>query len=422
VFDSIADEVGNPGRAKDDPGDDEAAADVAEVIRNESQRIVANGLRNASDPDRTAIIGSASFRALLTAATTQGIGFAGMECIDLALKQTFGNITDSTAILSGAALSVLVQVLARSTGEDQPNLRRCGAWAIKNCCRGRPPPPLDLLTVTVPVLVEITKDSDTDTVADALWALAYISQCSGEYISIILDNGALPTVLQHLQSSSWNVTHPSFRCLSNILHGDAHQTAFAIEHGALAALCAELRTASHNSDILRVLGNIAGDGARQVNKLLQAGVFDFIADDVGINGSGSLLWQPEAITAEAKDIRDAGERIVANALRNASDADRTAIIRSASFRALLTAALTQHIGFAGMESINFVLNRRADIDVDELAAIVAAIVAALRHIECPTRQQIERINGWLRRFKAKPLRDVTSIQQPQRKQPPPPQR
>jgi hypothetical protein len=182
VFEFIAHDVGNRGTDEDDSGNNEAGADDAEVICYESQRIVANGLRNANDADRTAIIGSASFRALLTAATMQRIGFAGMEGIDLVLKQTFGNLSGSTSILPGAELSVLVQVLARSTGEDQPNLRRCGAWAIKNCCRRRPPPPLDLVAVTVPVLLEITKDSDANTAADALWALAYISQCSGEYM------------------------------------------------------------------------------------------------------------------------------------------------------------------------------------------------------------------------------------------------
>jgi hypothetical protein len=125
------------------------------------------------------------------------------------------------------------------------------------------------------------------------------------------------------------------------------------------------------------------------------------------------------IAAKAEDIRDESQRVVANALRNASDADRTAIIASASFRALLTAASMQRVGFAGMEGIDFVLNRRADIDADELAAIVAA----LRDIKWEEAQQhVERINGWLRRFKAEPLTDVTPIQQPQRKQPPPARR
>jgi hypothetical protein len=424
VFNFIARDIGNHG-ADEDSGHDEAAADAAAVIRCESQRIVANGLRNASDADRTAIIASASFRALLDAASSQSVGFAGMECIDLVLKQTFGNVTDSTAILSGAALSVLVQVLAQSTGENQPNLRRCGAWAIKNCCRGNPPPPVSLVAVTVPALVKITKDLDAKTATDALWALAYISQSSGEYIAIILDNDALPTIMQHLQSSSWNVTYPALRCLSNILHGDAHQTAFAIEHGAITTLCTFLRRKrcpnwylEQKQDILRILGTIAGDGAQQVNRLLQAGVFDFTARHIGNNRSGMPLWPPSAVGDDAKDIRDESQRVVANALRNASDADRIAIIGSASFRALLTAATTQRIGFAGMEGIDFVLNRRANMDADERAAIVAA----LRDIKCPTRQQVERINSWLRCLKAEPLQDVTSIQQSRRKQPPPPRR
>jgi hypothetical protein len=422
VFDFIADEVGNRGAHEDDFSGDEAAADNAAVIRYESQRIVANGLRNASQADRTAIIGSASFQALLNAASSQSVGFAGIECIDLVLKQMFGNITDSTAILPVSELSVLVQVLARSTGEEPRNLRRCGAWAIKNCCRGRPLPPLDLVAATVPVLVEITKDSDAKTVGDALWALAYISQCSSEYISVLLDNGALPTIMQHLQSSSWNVAYPALRCLSNILHGDAHQTAFAIEHGAITTLCAVLRTASlspewhreRKHDILRILGNIAGEGAQQVNKLLQAGVFDFTACHVGNNDRGN----PWAIAGDAADIRLESQRVVANALWNASQADRTAIIGSASFRALLNAASSQSVGFAGMEGIDFVLNRKADIDADELVAIVAA----LRDIKCPSGMQVERIDSWLRRFEAKSLQDATPIQQPRRKQPPPPQR
>jgi hypothetical protein len=233
------------------------------------------------------------------------------------------------------------------------------------------------------------------------------------------DNGALPTVMQHLQSTSWTVRYPALRCLSSILHGDVHQTAFAIEHGVITTLlCAMLRTASDSSDILRILGDIAGGGAEQVNRLLQAGVFNFIAHDVGNNGSDIRKQNLWGLPAEAEGIRDEGERIVANGLRNASDADRTAIIASASFRALLTAATMQRIGFAGMEGIDFVLNRRVHVDADELAVIVSA----LRRIEDPTGQQLERINGWLRRFKAEPLTDVTHIQQPRRKQPPPPQR
>jgi hypothetical protein len=124
VFDFIAHDVGNCGADEDAAGD-------AEIIRHESQRIVVNGLRNASDEDRIAIIGSASFRALLTAASSQQVGFAGLEGIDLVLKQTFGNTAESTTLLPGARLSLLVEILARSNGERS---RLCAA---ASCGRSR---------------------------------------------------------------------------------------------------------------------------------------------------------------------------------------------------------------------------------------------------------------------------------------------
>jgi hypothetical protein len=76
----------------------------------------------------------------------------------------------------------------------------------------------------------------------------------------------------------------------------------------------------------------------------------------------------------------------------------------------------QRVGFAGVEGIDFVLNRTADVDADELAVILRA----LRDIKCEEIQQhLERINGLLRCFKAEPLQDVTPILQQQRPQPRP---
>jgi hypothetical protein len=420
VFDFIEHDVGNCGA-------DEDVASDAEIIRHESQRIVVNALRNASDEDRIAIIGSASFRALLAAASSQKISFAGLEGIDLALKQAFGKTAESTALLPGARLSLLVEVLARSNGDEKPTLRRCVVWAIKNCCRAQPPPPLSLIAAAIPVLVAVTQDPDTEMVADALWALAYVSDHGGEYISAVIDNGALPAIMQQLQNRSNCAPNPALCCLCKILRGDSRQAALAIEHGAVTTLCTVVQQAWFRSewyseekhDILQTFGNIAGNGAQHVNALLQAGVFDFITRDVGENYANIVGEYDGKIAAEAQDTRGEGQRIVANGLRNASDADRTAIIRSASFRALLTAASMQRVSFAGMEGIDFVLNCRANVDADELVAIVDA----LRDIKWEEAQQhVERINGWLRRFKAEPLQAVTAIQQPRRKQPPPARR
>jgi hypothetical protein len=124
-----------------------------------------------------------------------------------------------------------------------------------------------------------------------MWALAYVSQCGVEYISVVIENGALSAIMQHLQSPSSDVARPALRCLSNVLRGDNHQVAQAVEHGAITALCV-LREHSQDpwwhwermKDILQALADIAGGDAQQVNALLQAGVFDFIADEVGNRG------------------------------------------------------------------------------------------------------------------------------------------
>jgi hypothetical protein len=56
---------------------------------------------------------------------------------------------------------------------------------------------------------------------------------------------------------------PALRCLGNILSGDDHQTALAIEHGAITVLCAMLRAQVPNprsetqKEILWTLSSIA---------------------------------------------------------------------------------------------------------------------------------------------------------------------
>jgi hypothetical protein len=341
--------------------------------------------------------------------------FVTLLCSDvdvgLLAMLAFNNCTSllSGAVLSGA-LNNLVQVLTRSKDDERSNRRFRVGWAIECCLRARLPPPLSLVATAIPVLVEMVNDECEKLAIHALRVLANISDCGGEYISVMLDNGVVPAITKHLQSPSSGNAGPALRCLCNILQADARQTALTAEHGAITALHVlravpqdPSRSLERKQDILQAFGNIAGGGAQQVNALLQAGVFDLIADDV---------------KGDEGDIRDKSQRTVATALRRAFTKDRIAIIGSASFRALLTAAEMQRVGFAGMEGIDFVLNRTADVDADTDELTV--IVHTLRDIRCVEVQQyLERINGLWRCFKAEPLQDVTSILQQQRPQPRP---
>jgi hypothetical protein len=243
-------------------------------------------------------------------------------------------------------------------------------WLVANLCRGKPAPPLTAVACVLPHLAAVIQYPDAEVVANALWCLSFISEGTSDRISAVLAHGVLPAIMHNLSSGAGSpVVLPALRCLGNIVSGDEHQTTLAIDHGAITVLCALLTAqvpnpqAATKKEILWALSNIAAASAQQINALLQAGVFDLIADSIAVDD---------------QSIRKEGQWTVSNALQSASPADRTAIIGSASFRALLNAASTHRIDLGGVEGIESALVHGFDAvaaiaSPDELSAIVAAL-------------------------------------------------
>jgi importin subunit alpha-1 len=273
--------------------------------------------------------------------------------------------------LERGVLTELTHIPERlSDGGMSVTLHRSMTWTISNLCRGEPAPPLSAVASALPYLTTMIQYPDNQVVADALWSLSYISYGTSDRISAVLAHGTLPTIMRHLLGGAGQaIESPALRCLGNILTGDDHQTALAIEHGAITVLCAMLRAQVPNprsetqKEILWTLSSIAGGNEQQINALLQAGVFAIISDYIAMDD---------------QNIRKEGQRTVANALQYASPADVPAIIGSASFRALLDAASSHRICPAGVEGITTALEREFDAvaaiaSLDELSAIVASL-------------------------------------------------
>jgi hypothetical protein len=91
-----------------------------ECIRIQSHKIIAIALRNASVEDRVAIIGSASFRALLVAASMQRASIAGMKGIEFVLNRGVdidaSELAAIVAALHGINWPVAQQHLERING------------------------------------------------------------------------------------------------------------------------------------------------------------------------------------------------------------------------------------------------------------------------------------------------------------------
>eukprot|EP01044_Picomonas_judraskeda_P032156 COSAG03_NODE_12312_length_552_cov_1.470046_1_plen_159_part_10 len=93
-----------------------------------------------------------------------------------------GNIAgDSTAlrdsVLEAGALVSLVGILDQLAlkAKQKISLLRNAVWTISNCCRGKPQPPLELVRPALPGLAKVIWEADAEVVADACWALSYLS-------------------------------------------------------------------------------------------------------------------------------------------------------------------------------------------------------------------------------------------------------
>uniref|UniRef100_A0A8V0Z387 Importin subunit alpha n=1 Tax=Gallus gallus TaxID=9031 RepID=A0A8V0Z387_CHICK len=127
-----------------------------------------------------------------------------------------GNIAGDSSVcrdyvLNCAILPPLLMLLTKST---RLTMTRNAVWALSNLCRGKSPPPeFDKVSPCLPVLSRLLFNSDSDLLADACWALSYLSDGPNEKIQAVIDSG----VCRRL------VTEPEFisKCISVILNCSA---------------------------------------------------------------------------------------------------------------------------------------------------------------------------------------------------------
>jgi len=74
--------------------------------------------------------------------------------------------------------------------EPRLSMTRNAVWALSNLCRGKNPAP-DFAKVApcLPVLANLLNHTDFDVLADACWALSYLSDGPNDKIQAVIDAG-----------------------------------------------------------------------------------------------------------------------------------------------------------------------------------------------------------------------------------------
>ena len=79
------------------------------------------------------------------------------------------------------------------------SLKRNAVWTLSNLCRGKSPPP-DFAQVSpcLPLLARLLTDADGEVLADACWALGYLSDGPNNKIQAVIDAGVCPRLAELL--------------------------------------------------------------------------------------------------------------------------------------------------------------------------------------------------------------------------------
>lgn len=102
---------------------------------------------------------------------------------------------------------------------------RNGVWALSNLCRGKNPTPnFAMVSPCLSVLARLLFHNDADVLADACWALSYLSDGPNDKIQAVIDAGVCRRLVELLMHATPSVVQGALRAVGNIVTGDDLQT------------------------------------------------------------------------------------------------------------------------------------------------------------------------------------------------------
>ena len=125
---------------------------------------------------------------------------------------------------------------------------RNATWTLSNLCRGKPVPEFETIRPVLPVISRLIFSPDVETIADACWALSYISDGPNEQIDAVLAFGIAPRLIELLGHPQSTVQTPALRTVGNIVTGNDEQTHLMVNLNVIPAL---LWLLDHNKKNIR---------------------------------------------------------------------------------------------------------------------------------------------------------------------------
>lgn len=152
-------------------------------------------------------------------------------------------------------------------------------WLMSNLCRNKnPSPPFEEIQRLLPVLSQLLCGNDVQVLADACWALSYVTDDDNNKIEAVVETGAVVRLVALLGTDEPSIIVPALRSVGNIVTGTDTQTDAVIAAGGLPKLGVLLQHPKNNivKEAAWTVSNITAGNQHQIQAVLEADVFTHI--------------------------------------------------------------------------------------------------------------------------------------------------
>ncbi|KAH8334235.1 importin subunit alpha [Drosophila kikkawai] len=210
-----------------------------------------------------------------------------------------GNIAGDGAAARDIVIhhNVIDGILPLINNETPLSFLRNIVWLMSNLCRNKnPSPPFEQVKRLLPVLSQLLQSQDIQVLADACWALSYVTDDDNSKIQAVVDSDAVPRLVKLLQMDEPSIIVPALRSVGNIVTGTDQQTDVVIASGGLPRLGYLLQHSKSNivKEAAWTVSNITAGNQKQIQAVIQAGIFQQLRN---VLEKGDFKAQKEAAWA-----------------------------------------------------------------------------------------------------------------------------